>query len=61
MLTSIFVCTVSIIQPHEVVSSGIIPDEYGDKHSQQFKKEVWKTLEEATQLYMVVIITKSHF
>jgi len=42
------------------VSSGIFADEFRDKRPREWTKQAVKTLEEATELYMVEVIPGSH-
>jgi len=58
--TKAFVYTVREIEHHDVVSSGIFTDEYCDKHPWEWTKQAVKTLEEATELYMIEVIPRSH-
>jgi len=43
-----------------IVSSGIFADEFRDKRPREWTKQALKTLEEATELYMVEVIPGSH-
>ena len=56
-----FVGTVSEIEYHDVVSSGIFADEFRDNGPQEWTKQALKTLEEATESYMVEVIAESSF
>jgi len=49
------------MQHHDVVSCGIVADEFGDKGPQEWTTKALKTLEEATELYMVEVIANSSF
>jgi len=59
--TKAFVHTVRKIEHHDFVSSAIFADEFCDKHPREWANQTLKTLEEATEFYMVEIIGKSHF
>ena len=48
------------IEHQDVVSSGIPADEFGDKHPREWTKQSSKTLEEATEAYLVKVTAKSH-
>jgi len=58
--TKSFVWTVREIEHHEVISSGIFADEFRDKRPREWMKKALKTLEEATESYMVEVIPGSH-
>jgi len=58
--TKAFVPIVRKIKPHDVVSSGIFADEYQYNHPHEWTKEANTTLVEATEAYMVEVITESH-
>jgi len=53
--------TVREIEHHDVVSSGILADEFGDKCAREWTKKALNTLEKATEAYMVEVIADSHF
>ena len=55
------VCTVRKIQHHYVVRSGIFADEFRHKGPQEWTNQDLKTLEEATELYMVEVIAEASF
>jgi len=59
--TKAFILTVYIIVHHVVVSSGIVADQFHDKRLQEWTKQALNTFEEATEVYMVEVIAKSHF
>jgi hypothetical protein len=54
-----FVCTVCEIEHHDVVSSGIVADEFPEKHPREWTKQALITLEEATAAYLVKAIAAS--
>ena len=58
--TRVFVCTVREIEHHNVASSGIVADEFPEKHPQERTKQALITLEEATEAYIVDVIAASH-
>jgi hypothetical protein len=49
------------IKHHDVLSPGIFADEFRDKGPREWTKQVLKTLEEATQSYMVEVIVEATF
>jgi len=49
------------IEQHDVGSSGIFADEFGDKRPREWTKKALNTQEEATEAYMVEVIADSHF
>ena len=55
-----FLRTVSEIEHHDVVSSGIFTDAFPDKHPHEWMKQASITLEEATAWYMVEVTTQFH-
>jgi Fe-S oxidoreductase len=55
-----FVRTVRKIDHHDGVSSWIFADKFRDKRPQEWTKQALKTLEEATESYMVEVIPGSH-
>jgi hypothetical protein len=59
-LTKALVLTVHKIKHRYVVSSGIVADEFHDKHPRGWMKLVVITIEEAMEEYTVVVIAKSH-
>jgi len=59
-LTQTFVRTLHEIDHHDVVSSGIIADKFPGKLPCDWTKQVLFPLEEATEVYMVEVFTKSH-
>jgi len=59
-LTKEFVHTVRKIEQHDVVSSGILSDDFPDKHQRQWMKHALITLEKATEAYMVEVLAESH-
>jgi len=58
--TKAFVRTVRDIEHHDVVSSGILADEFPDKHPREWTKQALITLEEATEAYMVEVTAEFH-
>jgi len=58
--TKAFARPVREIEHHEVVSSGIFADEFPDKHPHEWTKQVWFTLEEATEANMVELTAEFH-
>jgi len=58
--TKAFLHTVREIEHHNVVSSGLLAEEFGNKHPRQWTKHALITLEEGTEAYMVEIIAASH-
>jgi len=54
-----FIRTVCEIEHHDVISSGIFADEFGDKGPREWTKQALKTLEEATESYMVEVIAEA--
>jgi len=56
-----FVRIVREIEHHDVVSSGIVADEFRDKGPLEWAKQALKTLEEAMESYMVEVIAESSF
>jgi len=59
-LTNAFVCTVHEIEDHNVVSYGIVADEFRDKHPREWTNEALITFEVATDSYVVEVIAASH-
>jgi len=59
-LTMAFVRTVSEIKCCDVVSSGIVADEFRDNHPCEWTKQALISLEEATEVYMVEVFAESH-
>ena len=59
--TKALVCTVREIEHHDVISSGIFADEFGDKRPREWMKNAVNTSEEATEAYIVEVIADSHF
>jgi len=57
----VFVRTVPGIKHYDVVSRGILADEFRDNGPREWIKQASKTLEEATDSYMVEVIAKSSF
>jgi len=55
-----FVCTVREIDCRDVVSSGILADEFPYNHPHEWTKQALITLEEATEVYIVEVIPKFH-
>jgi len=53
--------TVREIDHHNVVSSGIFADKFGDKRRRECTKKALNTLEEATEANMVEVVADSHF
>jgi len=49
------------MEHHNLISSGIFSENFRDKGSREWTEEAWKTLEEATELYMVEVIADSSF
>jgi hypothetical protein len=58
--TKAFGRTVRTIEHHDVVSSGIFPDEFPDKRPHEWTKQASITLEEATEAYMVEVTAEYH-
>jgi len=58
--TKAIVSTVREIEHHDAVSSGIFADKFRDKRPQEWTQQALQTLEEATGLYLVDVIAKSH-
>jgi hypothetical protein len=58
--TKAFVRTVREIEHHNVVSSGIFPDEFPDKRPHKWTKQALITSGEATEAYMVVVTAEFH-
>jgi len=56
--TKALVWTVRKIEHHDVVSSGMFPDEFHDKHSRQWTKQAVITMVEATEACMVEVIAE---
>jgi len=56
-----FVRTGREIDRHDVVSPGILADEFRDKGLREWTKQAIKTLDEATELYMVEVIAAASF
>jgi len=54
-----FIRTVREIKDYDVVSSGIFADGFRDKCPQEWTKQASKTLEEATESYMVEVIAEA--
>ena len=57
--TKAFVLTVPQIHHHAVVRSGIFADGLHDEYPQDWTRQALKTLEEATESYMVEVIAES--
>jgi len=55
-----FVRKVHIMEHDYVARSGILPDEFSDKNSQEWPKQTLITLVDATDTYMVEVIAKSN-
>ena len=58
--TKAFVRTVRESEHHDVVSSGILADEFRDKRPREWTKQALITLEEATEAYMVEVTAEFH-
>jgi len=58
--TKAFVRTVREIEHHDVVSSGMFADKVRDTRPREWTKEASNTLEEASESYMVQVISGSH-
>jgi histone H3/H4 len=56
-----FVRMVREIEQHDVISSGIFGDEFRDKGHREWTKQALKSLEEATESYMVQVISEALF
>jgi hypothetical protein len=56
-----FICTFREIEHHDVVSSGILADEFRDKGPRVWTKQPVMTLEETTESYMVDVIAEALF
>jgi len=48
------------IKHHDVVSTGISPDKFTDKHPREWTKQAFITLGEATEEYMVEVTAEFH-
>jgi hypothetical protein len=59
--TKAFVCTVREIEHYDVISSGSFAEELHDTRLREWPKQALKTLEMATELYMVEVLPGSHF
>jgi len=57
--TKAFVHTVSAMEHHDVVSSGIFAHEFHEKGPWEWTKQALMTLEEATESYIVEVIAKA--
>jgi len=57
--TKAFIGTVREIEHHHIVSSGIFADIFCDKGPWEWTKQTLKTLEEATESYMVEVIAEA--
>jgi len=57
--TKAFVRTVREIKHHDVVSTGIFADEFGDKNPWEWTKQRLTTLEDAMEVYMVEVMAES--
>ena len=60
-LTNAFVRTVREIEHHDVVRSAIFTEQFPDKRPREWTKQALKTLEEATESYMVEVIAEASF
>jgi len=49
------------IEHHDVISTGIFVEGFCDKGPQEWTKQALKTLEEATESYMVEVIAEPSF
>jgi len=58
-LTKAFVTTVSKIEHHNDISSGIFRDKYSDKDPQGWTKQALTSLEDSTEGYIVEVIAES--
>jgi len=58
--TKAFVGTVREFKHLDIVSSGIFTVEFHDKHLRGWMKQALTTLKEATEVYIVEVIAKSH-
>ena len=58
--TKAIACTVRNIEHHEVDSSEILADKFGDKRPQELMAQALKTLEEAMESYMVEVTADPH-
>ena len=56
-----FIRMVRAIERHDVVISGIFGDEFRDKGPREWTKQALKTLQEATESYMVEVIAEASF
>jgi len=54
------ICTVREVEHHDVASSGIVTNESPDKHPCECTKQTLIIVEEATEAYIVKVITESH-
>jgi len=59
--TKIFVHTVCETEHHDVVSSGILPDQFHDNHPREWMNQALTTSEDATEAYKVEVKVKSYF
>jgi hypothetical protein len=59
--TMALVCTVHEIEHHDGISSGIFGHEFHDYGPWEWIKQASKTLEEATESFMVEVIAESSF
>jgi len=59
--TKSFVRTVREMEHHDVISAGVFADEFRDKRPREWTKQALKTLEKATESYMVEVIAAASF
>jgi len=58
--TKSFVHRVREIEQHDVVSSGMLVDDFSDKNPRDWTKQALTTLRAATEAYMLEVIAKSN-
>jgi len=58
--TMAIVPTVTKVEHHDVVSSVIFAHQFPEKHPCEWNNQALITLEEATEVYMVEVMAKSH-
>jgi len=56
-----FVLTVCKVEPHDVVSGGIVRDKFRDEHTRELIKQVLIILKVEMDVYMVEVIAESHY
>lgn len=55
--TKAFVRTVREIEHHDVVNSGVFANEFADKRPREWTRSSLKALEEATEEYMIEVMS----